>query len=558
MERGPEMVAGLLATFAAGCGYVPLDANFPDSRLAFMLEDSGACFLLTQGDLETSFVGENTTVIPVADISGDSQARLPKPDLDRTAYVLYTSGSTGKPKGVHVVHRTVAGFLFGIREVLDFQQGDRVFATTTIAFDISIQDLFLPLITGATVVVAEESLAADGVRLSQALANHGLSYFQATPATWRLLSETGWSGQKGLHVLSGGEALDAPLAKWLLENNASLHNLYGPTETTIWTSVQKIEHDSNIALGRPLANVSYYLLDKSGHPVPPGVPAELHIGGSPLALGYHGRPALTALHFVPDHLSGKPGVRLYRSGDQVRFQSCDDRIEFIGRGDRQIKLRGFRVELGEVESHLLDLAAVASAVVLLSNEHPDQRLVAYVVAHERIPTTSRLREELSQRLPAYMIPAHFVFLDVLPLTANGKIDRGALPTPKWVIPKTAVASRNPEEELLATIWAQALNLKNVPLDVNFFELGGHSLLAARVIASIRKDCAVNLPLSELFEAPGISALAPKLSLLRREQNEGEKPILPVVEHGPMPLSPAQQRLFLIHEMGQTNGARILI
>ena len=561
MDRGPDLLACLLGTWAAGCGYVAIDASFPKKRLAYMLEDSGALFLLTQGHLESTFADDNMTVIHEETIPSQGQGVLPEADLDRIAYVLYTSGSTGQPKGVRICHRTVAGFLFGIREVLGFCPGDRVFATTTIAFDISIQDLFLPLITGATVVLADESLARDGVRLARALDNQAIRFFQATPATWRLLLETGWRGRKELNVLSGGEALDAPLAERLLKDNATLYNLYGPTETTIWTSVHRVapQQVSTIPLGRPLANVCYYLLDKNGQPVPPGVPAELSIGGDSLALGYHGLPAMTALHFVPDHLGEKPGARLYRSGDQVCFRSgseaANDQIEFVGRSDRQVKLRGFRVELAEIEAHLLDLTAVATGVVLLCDDGlGDKQLVAYVVAQGRIPNGNRLRTELAGRLPAYMVPAHFIFLDALPLTSNGKIDRGALPLPKRANPETVSVCHNSEEELLATIWGQVLNLVEVPRDINFFDLGGHSLLAARVISGIGKTCGVQLPLAELFEAPGIAALAPKLARLRGEENELQQPILPANQQGAIPLSPAQQRLFLLHEMGQTNGA----
>jgi acyl-CoA synthetase (AMP-forming)/AMP-acid ligase II/acyl carrier protein len=371
---------------------------------------------------------------------------------------------------------------------------DVVVAVTTLSFDIAGLELFLPLIVGARVEVATREEASDGAALRALLDRSGGTVLQATPATWRLLLEAGWAGHPGLRMFSGGEALPRDLADKLLVGGGTLWNLYGPTETTIWSTIERVTDGPAVAIGRPIANTQVYVLDRAGQRVPPGVLGELYIGGAGLAHGYLGKPGLTAERFVPDSVGSAPGARLYRTGDVARWLP-DGRIECLGRLDHQVKVRGFRIELGEIEAALMAHPAIRAAAAAV---HPDlageKRLVAYFVAEGEAPTASDLRKSLRKRLPEYMVPSFFVELDAMPLTQNLKIDRLGLPrtfgTPdlrdRHVPPASAT------EQRIAQIWQDVLGIDRVSADANFFDVGGHSLLAMKVIARIETGLGLRL------------------------------------------------------------------
>jgi amino acid adenylation domain-containing protein len=530
LERSPEMVGALLGVLAAGGAYVPLDPQHPEERQRWVLEDSGAALVLTE---------------PLPDGFGDGPLE-PLAGPEDLASVIYTSGSTGRPKGVEVRHGAVANFLASMAREPGLGPEDRLLAVTTISFDIAGLELFLPFMVGARVVLASREEAVDGARLAAKIRSERITALQATPATWRLLLAAGWPGEPDLKALCGGEALPADLAADLLPRVGSLWNLYGPTETTIWSAIQRIEPGGPVAIGRPIANTEIHLLDRGLLPVPLGVAGELCIGGAGLARGYHGRPDLTAERFIPD-AHGAAGARLYRTGDRARRRP-DGRIEFLGRIDHQIKIRGFRVEPGEIEAALREQPGVREAVVLLREDVPgDPRLVAYLVAGEEAGEADR-REMLHRRLPAYMIPAAFVRLDALPLTPGGKVDRRALPAPES--DRGAAVSEPPRtavEEALAAIWQSVLRVSALGVRDDFFDLGGHSLLAAQVAARIREAFGVELPLATLFQATTLEALAARI-----EASEGESspPLVPFDGQPgePVPLSFAQERLWFLDRL----------
>ena len=430
------------------------------------------------------------------------------------AYVLYTSGSTGKPKGVRVSNRALVNFLNAMQREPGLTASDTLLAVTTLSFDIAGLELFLPLITGARVVIASREVAADGARLSSLLTKCGATVMQATPATWRLLLAAGWTGSRDLKILCGGEAWSTDLADALLPRCESLWNMYGPTETTIWSSVARVEAGKPVTIGFPIANTEFHICDPFPELVPVGTPGELYIGGDGVAEGYLNRPDLTNERFVLDPFTDKPGAKLYRTGDVVR-RLPDGGIEFLHRIDQQVKIRGFRIELGEIESVLQRHPAIAQCVATVREDQPgEQRLVAYIVpaGPHVMPGTGELRDFVKEKLPDYMVPAAFVALERVPLTPNGKIDRKALPVPSLSVAEGSPASRacpprTPSEFELARIWEQVLGIKIASVRDHFFDLGGHSLLAAQMFAQIEKVFKARLPLATLYEAPAIEDIA---------------------------------------------------
>ena len=520
VERSLEMLVGLLGILKAGGAYVPLDPAYPSDRLAFMLEDSQPRVLLTETSLQKRLPPQQAHIVYL-DAPGAVKNRTHDRQLNRKthqpgdlAYVLYTSGSSGKPKGVRISNRALVNFLSSMQREPGLGAGDTLLAVTTLSFDIAGLELFLPLITGARVIIASREVAADGVRLSALLKHCGATAMQATPATWRLLLAAGWSGSRDLKILCGGEAWSTDLADALLPRCKSLWNMYGPTETTIWSSVARVEAGKPVVIGFPIANTTFYVLDSFPDLVPEGVPGELYIGGDGVAEGYLNRPDLTNERFVSDPFSGKPGARLYRTGDAVRRLS-NGSIEFLHRIDQQVKIRGFRIELGEIESALQQHPGVAQCVAAAPEDQPGgQRLVAYIVpanAHVA-PGGAELRNFLKEKLPDYIIPAAFVALEELPLTPNGKIDRKSLPLPSLSLAENSparqiVPPRTPLELELVRIWEQVLGTKIVSVRDNFFDLGGHSLLAVQMFAQIEKVFNARLPLATLYEAPAIEDLA---------------------------------------------------
>jgi amino acid adenylation domain-containing protein len=524
LERSPEMVVALLAVLKAGGAYVPLDPGYPPERIAYVLADSGARVLLTQPELVYELPADGLEVIavepgPVEDEEGESGGPEPLAGPADLAYVIYTSGSTGRPKGVEVTHAGVVNFLATMARRPGLAPDDALLAVTTISFDIAGLELYLPLALGAKVVLAGRDTAADGALLAKALGASGATVMQATPATWRMLLAAGWTGTPGLRALCGGEALPADLAAELLPRVGELWNVYGPTETTIWSTVEPVATagwagwtggGGAVSIGRPIANTTVHLLDRRLEPVPAGLHGELYIGGAGVGRGYIGRPGQTAVRFVPDPFSRRPGDRLYRTGDLAR-RLRDGRLAYAGRTDFQVKVRGFRIELGEIEAVLSRHPAVAQAVVAVREETPgDPRLVAwYVPAGGQAVSAGNLRAALREELPDYMIPAAFLSLPALPLTPNGKVDRKALPAPDGRPDpgRRYTAPEGPVQEKLAAIWAEVLRAGRVGAGDNFFELGGHSLLATQVLTRVQETFGVELLLRAMFENPTVAALA---------------------------------------------------
>ena len=560
LRRSLGLVVGLLGVLKAGGAYVPLDPTFPPERLAFMLSDANVAVLLTQETLRESLppVGEAQIVSldadwePISEL--DATALSVGPGPEDLAYVIYTSGSTGLPKGVQIPHRAVVNFLTSMQREPGLSEGDVLLSVTTLSFDISVLEIFLPLSVGAELVLVSRETASDGEALAARLTEVGATAMQATPTTWRLLLEAGWQGDGRLKAMCGGEAWSRDLAEELLQRSGSVWNMYGPTETTIWSAVRKLDPGAGpVLIGGPIANTQLYVVDGHLQPVPIGVAGELCIGGDGLARGYLNRPELTAERFPADPFRDEPGARLYRTGDLVRYQSDGD-IEFVGRLDHQVKIRGFRVELGEIEAVLQDHPAVQQVVVLAREDVPgDQRLVAYLVPEsEPAPPIAELRRFARSKLPDYMIPTACLTLASLPLTPNHKIDRQALPAPEpgqRALGVGFVAARTPYEAVLTGIWADVLRLERVGVQDDFFELGGHSLLATQVVSRVRGALHVEMPLRALFEGPTIAELAERVAVLRHGAEAPKSPpLIPIPRHGPMPLSFAQQRLWFFDQL----------
>jgi len=514
LERSVEMVVAPLAVLKAGGGYIPLDPSYPKDRLAFMLEDSGAKVLITQEALLDSVPISNARIVclervPQVDESEPVASPRSAAHSQNCAYVIYTSGSTGTPKGVQVLHRSLTNFLASMQREPGMDELDRLLAVTTPSFDISGLELYLPLVSGARLVIAPKSALVDGPALARMLDAERITVMQATPATWRLLLESGWQGTPGLKILCGGEALGRELANRLIETDAQVWNLYGPTETTIWSALHRLEFgEGPVPIGRPIANTQLYILDDHLEPVPLGAVGELFIGGDGVAHGYLNRSDLTTSRFLVDPFY--PGGRMYRTGDLARLLPCGV-VECLGRVDAQVKLRGFRIELGEIETILERQLGVKQAVVVVREDSPgDQRLTAYVVAAERETLAAdTLRDALEEKLPDYMVPVAYVFLDKLPLTPNRKVDRNALPIPTADASRSAryVAPRTDSERQVAEIWQLLLKSANVGVTENFFDLGGHSLLVVRLQARLRQQFGWEPPLLDLFQYPTVASIA---------------------------------------------------
>jgi len=522
VERSLEMVIGLLGILKAGGAYVPLDPAYPSHRIKYVLEDAGVKVLLTQEALLPSLPSTSASTCCL-----DSEGRLFEREdctpvvtnvtAGNLAYVIYTSGSTGRPKGVQLEHRSVVNFLYSMQREPAMTRSDVLVAVTTLSFDIAGLELYLPLLTGGRLVIASREATIDGRLLMQLMRKSAATLMQATPTTWRVLFESGWQGDPGLKVLVGGEALSADLAKQLAKRCGSVWNMYGPTETTIWSSVYKVEgkDEKLVPIGKPIANTTFYILDSQQRSVAMGEEGELYIGGEGLARGYFQRDELTAEKFVPDPFSAMPGARMYRTGDLARFKRDGD-VEFLGRIDHQVKIRGFRIELGEIEAVLEQHAAIRQAVVLAREDTPgDKRLVAYYLPQvNEVIRALELRQHVGQQLPDYMTPSAFVQMDRFPLTPNGKVDRKALPLPTaqdFVADAKYIAPRNDIERKLVQFWEQTLQLSPISVSANFFDLGGRSVLAARLFTKIYRAFGKELPLSTLFRSPTIEQLAKELA-----------------------------------------------
>lgn len=521
VERSLEMLVALLGILKAGAAYVPLDPAYPRDRIQHVLEDARVPMLITQSSLLKQMPDTSAKTICLDSgcevLSGQSREPVLSPAGSRNlAYVIYTSGSTGKPKGVQLEHRSVVNFLCSMRREPGFTSDDVLVAVTTLSFDIAGLEMYLPLLCGGRVVIANREATYDGRALRALIDGAKATVMQATPATWRLLFESGWRGNRELKVLVGGEALPADLAQQLVSSCGPVWNMYGPTETTIWSSVYRVQGDEGriLPIGRPIANTTFHILDTEKQPVPNGSEGELYIGGEGLARGYFERPELTAERFVPDPFREAPGARLYRTGDLARFRE-DGNVEYLGRLDHQVKVRGFRIELGEIEAVLNQHPEIQRSVAVAREENSgEKRLVAYIVTDvESTASSAEFREHIRKQLPDYMIPAAIVQLAALPLTPNGKVDRKALPAPKaadFAADANYLAPRNEVESKLASLWEETLNIRPIGVKTSFFDLGGRSLLAARLFTKISRAFGRDLPLATLFRAPTIEQLAAEL------------------------------------------------
>ena len=526
VERSLEMVVGLLGILKAGGAYVPLDPHYPKERLCYMLADSDVELLLTQSSLSTS-LPEHQAKVVCLDTDWGAIAQHSQNDLkekiaqENLAYVIYTSGSTGKPKGVQIRHRSLTNFLNAMHQI-GIKEQDILLSVTTLSFDIAALEIFLPLIVGSRLLLTSRDLASDGTRLLEYLVTSKATFMQATPATWQLLLAAGWNEKLQLTVLCGGEALPEQLANQLLERCNSLWNMYGPTETTIWSAASQVEMVNNIAsISNPIANTQLYILDRDRQLLPIGVAGELCIGGDGLARGYLHRPDLTAEKFIPHPFSNKPTARLYKTGDLACYLP-NGNIKYLGRIDRQVKIRGFRIELGEIEVAIAQHLAVRETVVIVTEESTNSKhLVAYVVPqNEEVITISELRQFLKSKLPNYMVPTALVSLEELPLTPNGKVDRKALPAPDRAesqLERKSIAPRNSIERNLVEIWIEVLDLNTVGIFDNFFELGGDSILAILAITKANQDKNLQLTVKQLFQHQTVADLATVAVPKKREK-----------------------------------------
>jgi amino acid adenylation domain-containing protein len=515
LERTPDLLVGLLGVLKAGGAYLPIDLSYPAERVAFMLEDARSPVLLTQSSLRAqlpSVAGMSILLLDDERVAMQPDGNPPvTSQTGNLVYVIYTSGSTGRPKGVQVEQRNLVAFLEAMRREPGFDERDALLAVTTLSFDIAGLELWLPLIAGGRVVMASRADAVDAERIASMLDSHNVSVMQATPATWRMLIGSGWRGKPDLKVLCGGEAMPRDLAASLVERAAEVWNMYGPTETTIWSTVGRVGDASKpISIGHPIANTQVYVLEPSGQLAPAGVPGELCIGGEGVARGYLNRPELTAEKFVDVRLPDGRSERMYRTGDVARLLQ-DGQLEFMGRRDHQVKVRGYRIELEEIEAVLARCEEVRQSVVVVRDDTAgNQRLVAYVVASgDPAAMVSRLRAALSGALPEYMVPASFVFLDALPLTPNGKVDRGALPAPEPVVAserKDLDPPATANEKAVAAIWRELLEVPEVGRADNFFELGGHSLIIVTLLERLRR-LGLRADVRTVFGHPTLSALA---------------------------------------------------
>ncbi|HCR1676025.1 TPA: non-ribosomal peptide synthase/polyketide synthase [Pseudomonas aeruginosa] len=567
LERGVPMVVALLAVLKAGGAYVPLDPQYPADRLQYMIDDSGLRLLLSQ----QSVLARLPQSDGLQSLLLDDLERLvhgypaENPDLpeapDSLCYAIYTSGSTGQPKGVMVRHRALTNFVCSIARQPGMLARDRLLSVTTFSFDIFGLELYVPLARGASMLLASREQAQDPEALLDLVERQGVTVLQATPATWRMLCDSERVDLlRGCTLLCGGEALAEDLAARMRGLSASTWNLYGPTETTIWSARFCLGEEARPFLGGPLENTALYILDSEMNPCPPGVAGELLIGGDGLARGYHRRPGLTAERFLPDPFAAD-GSRLYRTGDLARYRA-DGVIEYLGRIDHQVKIRGFRIELGEIETRLLEQDSVREAVVVAQPGVAGPSLVAYLVPTEAAlvdaesarqqELRSALKNSLLAVLPDYMVPAHMLLLENLPLTPNGKINRKALPLPDASAVRDAhVAPEGELERAMAAIWSEVLKLGHIGRDDNFFELGGHSLLVTQVVSRVRRRLDLQVPLRTLFEHSTLRAYAQAVAQLAPAAQGG---IVRCARDSSPQLSFAQERQWFIWRLDPHSAA----
>ena len=525
LDRSPEMIISLLAILKSGAAYIPLDPEYPKDRVEFMLDDSSAKILITSKKYHNHFASTASEILieDALEKFGSYSGDEPSVEItgDDLAYVLYTSGSTGKPKGVQIKHFNLVNFLLSMQKEPGMTASDKILTVTTISFDIAGLELYLPLICGAEITLTNSDTAKDGRILFDMVKNDGITFMQATPYTWRMMLEAGWEKLLPLKILCGGEALPKDLVGKLTARTSQLWNMYGPTETTIWSTIKLIESDEDITIGKPIDNTQVYIVDENLNNLTDGSIGEIIIGGDGVAAGYLNRPELTAERFIGNPFSGKPGDKMYRTGDLGRYKQDGD-IVCLGRMDHQVKVRGYRIELEEIEHALVKEDDIKQAVVIAREDTPgDPRLVGYVVLEEEgkeIDLKTKIhnwQQALLAVLPEYMVPDDFVVMSSIPITPNGKIDRKALPKPDYnTIARLGeyVAPRTEIESQVAEIWQELMGLEKISIYDNFFELGGRSLVAVQIMARIEKLTGKRLPLATLFEHSTIEKLSLMLNI----------------------------------------------
>jgi amino acid adenylation domain-containing protein len=548
LDRSQHLPAALLAVLKTGAAYMPLDPGTPAARIALCLEDGEPAVILTQRSRLADLPVSAAKVLVLEEVLAQPYEGGFEPvevSPEELAYVIHTSGSTGRPKGVELRHEGVVNFLLAMQREPGFTAADTLVAVTTISFDIAVLELFLPLITGGKVVLASRETALDPSRLAALVAECHATVLQATPATWSALIGIHWKGHQNLRALCGGEALKRSLADRLLALGLDLWNVYGPTETTIWSTLTHVEPgEGTIHVGRPIANTTAYILDPRQQPVPVGVPGELYLGGLGVARGYRNKPELTAEKFVTPAVAN--GERIYRTGDYALYREGGV-IEIQGRSDNQVKIRGYRIELEDVEVNLAQHPRVAAAAARAWPD-PDggHRLCAYLTGvNGPPPNAAELRQYLRGRVADYMIPSEIVALDALPLTSNGKVDRKQLQEPdRSATAAPQLDSTLAGEELrLARLWSELLRVDQISATDNFFDLGGHSLLLLKLVRLVNKEFAIELPMARLFQAPTIEKLAVVVRELQEKETGGEwSSLVPLNLHG------SRRPLFLVHSL----------
>jgi amino acid adenylation domain-containing protein len=525
LERSPEMVVGLLGIMKAGGAYLPIDPALPAQRIDYLISDAAVSLILTQSELRGTVATFGVPLLVIdevgstKEIAGTEQTIVAEPRSEDLAYLIYTSGSTGNPKGTEITHGALVNLLASMVREPGLSSTDTLVAVTTLSFDIAALEIFGPLVCGAKLVLASREEAIDPESLTKLLQKSDASVMQATPSSWGMLVESGWMGKANLRIWCGGEPLAVELAESLLARGRELWNLYGPTETTIWSAVHRVRNGENpILVGRPIRNTRIYILNSDGQPVPVGVVGELYIGGDGVARAYWKRPELTDAHFLPDHLDCRSGRRMYRTGDLAKFRH-DGQIQIVGRADQQIKLRGYRIEPGEIEAAIERHPDVRQAIVMVQGDGAARHLVAFVKLSQSETMTEDLRPWLRERLPEYMVPSEFFARSEIPMTPNGKVDRKQLVQETGIVHDNSLADirpRNSVEESLAKIWREVLGRDRVSVRDNFFDLGGHSLLLIRVHARIRHELDANVAVVDLFRYPTIESMASWLDRRRSE------------------------------------------
>ncbi|MES2062020.1 MAG: amino acid adenylation domain-containing protein [Bacteroidota bacterium] len=523
LDRSAELIISLLAILKTGAAYVPLDPEYPKDRIEFMLDDSGATILLTSAKYKGHFASNTTEVLIEDALTNSRNYSNEAPDVKVTgqnlAYVLYTSGSTGKPKGVQIAHHSLVNLMYSLQKAPGINSSDNMLAVATISFDIAGVDIYLPLSAGAQIILADAITAKDGRALLDIIRNQNVTILQATPYTWRMMLEVGWEEHLPIKVFCGGEAMAKDLAERLIPRSKEVWNMYGPTETTIYSIIKHVTDANDITIGWPVDNTQVYILDEEKNNLTNGEIGEIFIGGAGIAWGYLNRPELTAERFIDNPFT--PAEKIYRTGDLAKIKPDGD-IVYLGRIDHQVKVRGYRIELGEIEHNLGKQDGIKQAVVIAREDTPGiPRLVAYVVLESGqtgIPEKSTLDtwdKALFEVLPEYMMPDDYVLMDVIPSTPNGKIDRKALPKPDYShINRSGdyVAPRTSNEKLVADIWEEMMGLNQISIFDNFFQLGGRSLVAVKIMARLEQETGKRLPLATLFEYSTVEKLAARLEI----------------------------------------------